>query len=382
MASSTNDDDLFFKTAELSRLMVPADANVAGNVHGGIIMEMMEQSANVAASRYFNHYSAASDAKIHVMTARVESLTFQQPLLVGDVAKVQAQVVFASHHTLAVAVKLLSERLATRHEDLVVGNRAIMWIVGHVVRGEDSADKFELAIAPKLDPPTKENDKEAFMAYQLASMAYNRRKAHQEADPASLPNSGMMDEDKDINPPSSSAKEKQPMAFSSPDDSAVELAQVMLPADCVTGGGLVGGGVVMKLLDNASGVAAVRHCGTNVVTVSVDAVDLAAPVRLGDVLRIRARPIFTSNKSIEISLQVIAERYSLGHDNKFQREEIVAIQQAYFTFVSLAPNSNKALSMRPLEPKTADDKKLFQQGKERYEQRKALRSPTGATKKP
>ena len=154
----------------------------------------------------------------------------------------------------------------------------------------------------------------------------------------------------------------------------------MLPADCVTGAGLVGGGVVMKLMDNASGVAAVRHCGTNCVTVSVDAMDLVTPVLLGDVLRIRAKPIFTSAKSIEIEVKVVAERFSLSLESgKYERQEIVAAKQAYFTFVSLGSNG-QVLPMRPLATQTDEDKRLFEQGKQRYEQRKALRAGAASKK--
>jgi len=387
--TSSNETN-FFLTAELSRVMVPADANVAGNVHGGTIMQMIEESACVAASRFFNHsYSQNADEHVKVLTARVESITFQQPLHVGDIAKVQAQVVFASKHTVAVAVKLVAERLASKTN--AVGNRALLWIVGHidndksqhempkdpngiatVQRNAPKSHSGRLVKAPPLDPPT---DKEGKMAYQWAKLAYENRKANHASDPASLPDSEMMNEEEG-KPSSKYDNDKDAFA---PDQSEVELAQVMLPSDCVTGAGLVGGGVVMKLMDNASGVAAVRHCGTNCVTISVDAVDLVAPVLLGDVLRIRAKPIFTSRKSMEIEVKVIAERFSLSAETgKYEREEIVSTKQAYFTFVSLGSEA-KALPMRPLAPQSDEDKRLFEQGRQRYEQRKALRA--GATTK-
>ena len=50
------------------------------------------------------------------------------------------------------------------------------------------------------------------------------------------------------------------------------LCQLMLPSDC-TKSGTVFGGAVMKLMDNASGITCARHCRTNVVTASMDALD-------------------------------------------------------------------------------------------------------------
>ena len=191
------------KTAELSRVMIPADANVAGNVHGGTIMQMIEESACVAASRFFNHYSQTEEAgHVRVLTARVESITFQQPLHVGDVAKVRAQVVFSSKRTVAVAVKVVATRLTSNTD--IIGNRALLWIVGHTADCDGSKHEMaknkngiatvqrnareshvgNLVEAPQLDPPT---DMEGKMAYTLAKMAYDNRKANHASDPASLP---------------------------------------------------------------------------------------------------------------------------------------------------------------------------------------------------
>lgn len=413
MSDDGGDEAKIFMTAELSRLMVPADANVAGNVHGGIIMQMIEESACVAASRFFNHCSQQQQKQqqqqqqqnnniIKVLTARAESITFQQPLHVGDIAKVQARVVFASEHTVAVAVKLMAERLAQSRnakEADRVGNQALLWIVGHlsasststtptssgggmtkdsngvatVQRNATSSTTFCRAKAPKLDPPT---DKEGLMAYHYAAMAYQKRKAHEEEqDLASLPESETGEQESNNPATEDSSNNNNNTPLLSPDDSAVELAQVMLPADCVTGAGLVRGGVVMRLIDNACGVVAVRHCGTNVVTVSVDAMDLVAPILLGDVLRIGARPTFTSHKSMEIQAIVIAERFSLQENGRFARQEIVTTK-AFYNFVSVG-RDGKSLPMPPLALKTDKDKKIFQQGKQRYEQRKALRAGKG-----
>lgn len=355
-------------------------------------MQMIEESAGVAASHFFNHFRqedespVASSKEIKVVTARFESVTFQQPLHIGDVGKVKAQVVFASDHTVAVSVKLLALRPGCKED--AVGNRALLWVVGLKARGSNPDEmrkdsdgiskvqsmighsQFEAAKAPKLDPPPID-DKEAFMAYKLACLAYQKRKSHQQADPASLPSSDMMNDENEVSTTTNNSF--------TPDDSAIELAQVMLPGDCINGAGLIRGGVVMKLMDNASGVAAVRHCGTNIVTVSVDAVDLVSPVLMGDVLRIRARPTFTSSKSIEIQVVVIAERFTPNEEGRLLRQEIVTTSQAYFTFVSLGV-TGKALPMRPLEPANEEDNKAFQQGKLRYEQRKAIRAG-GAMKK-
>ena len=84
--------------------------------------------------------------------------------------------------------------------------------------------------------------------------------------------------------------------------STSQLVQLMLPSDC-TSNGTVFGGVVMKLMDNAAGVCAVRHCRSNVVTASLDALDFIAPIHNGDIVHVTATPLFTSGRSMEVKCE-------------------------------------------------------------------------------
>lgn len=84
-------------------------------------------------------------------------------------------------------------------------------------------------------------------------------------------------------------------------------------------------GAVMKLMDNVAGIVAVRHCRSNVVTASLDAMDFTSPVFNANLVHLVARPVFTSsrygipkrapthnptNRSIDIEVQVFAEDLS------------------------------------------------------------------------
>lgn len=86
--------------------MLPSQANVAGNVHGGEIMKMMDDAAGVVASRH---------ARSNVVTARVESINFYHAIYVGNLVKVSAHVTFVSKHTMEVQVGVVAEDLATGH---------------------------------------------------------------------------------------------------------------------------------------------------------------------------------------------------------------------------------------------------------------------------
>lgn len=367
-------------SAELVRMMTPTDANVAGNTHGGTIMQLMEESAGVAANRYFNH-SHRDKSRVCAVTSRVERMTFLHPVHVGDVAKAHAEVVFASQHTVAVSVTVTAERMAwsssTRDEEEDSGlicNRALVWLTGVVLPGDSdqaSVQKtnpkyFARALAPPFPIPNQETNPVTWKAYKRAAQAYETRKHSAAA----------MEDDSDSDCDSDGLEEdSSDMSALSPDDSAVELVQVMLPSDCTTQSGLVGGGVVMKLMDNASGVAAVRHCGTNVVTIAVDGVNFEASV----VLKVKARPTFSSSKSIEMEVSVVAERFLPSNgDGALTRHEIVTTQRAYFTFVSLPSHDDHqapvaSLPMRPLRLRSDRDRAIYAAGKRRYEQRKLER---------
>ena len=91
--------------------------------------------------------------------------------------------------------------------------------------------------------------------------------------------------------------------------------------------GNVHGGVIMKLIDSTAGMAAAKHCGTNVVTVSIDRLDFLSPVFVGDILRVHANLNFTGRTSMELGVRVEAENFMTG--------EIRHTASAYLTFVSL-----------------------------------------------
>lgn len=350
-------------------------------------MQLMEESAGVAANRYFNQGGVNKDnQKVCAVTSRLERMTFLHPVHVGDVAKAHAEVVFASRHTVAVSVTVTAERMAwssnnTRDEkdSGLICNRALLWLTGVVLPQDDDVQAslhkinpkhYARALAPPFPIPEKDSNPAAHQAFQRAAEAYEARKQ----------NALATEDDSDLSDPESDPQleggNSDATAFS-PDDSAVELVQVMLPSDRTTQSGLVGGGVVMKLMDNASGVAAIRHCGTNVVTIAVDGVDFKDSILIGDVLKVKARPTFCSSKSIEMEVSVVAERF-LPNDGALTRHEIVTTQRAYFTFVSLPPQPSHdqpvaSLPIRPLKLQTAMDRAKFVSGKRRYEQRKLER---------
>ena len=87
-------------TTMLARLMGIADANNAGNVHGGTVMKLCDEAAAAAAIRH---------ARSRVVTAAVDRMTFLQPVHVGDLLTLQASVNAVWRTSMEVGVRVQSE---------------------------------------------------------------------------------------------------------------------------------------------------------------------------------------------------------------------------------------------------------------------------------
>ena len=78
------------------------------------------------------------------------------------------------------------------------------------------------------------------------------------------------------------------MTPKSPAESLTETVHVVLPNDA-NPLGFVLGGTVMHLVDIAGAVAALRHARVPVVTAAVDDLQFLHPIRVGDLMLLRAR---------------------------------------------------------------------------------------------
>jgi acyl-CoA hydrolase len=84
--------------------MGPADANTAGNVHGGVIMHLCDEVAGIAAVRH---------SGTRVVTAGMDRMDFRHPVFVGQLVTVKATVNAAWRSTKEVGVRVESENERT-----------------------------------------------------------------------------------------------------------------------------------------------------------------------------------------------------------------------------------------------------------------------------
>ena len=149
-------------------------------------------------------------------------------------------------------------------------------------------------------------------------------------------------------------------------DSQVEMAELVLPNHCNELGNLLGG-QNMHWMDVACAMAAIRHTGRACVTAGVDEINFFEPIRLGDIVVLRASINRVFHTSMEIGVKVFRQSRNgeLKHSNS-----------AYFTFVGV-DGDGVAVPAPPVVPETDDEKRRYEAAlfrrESRLEKRKALR---------
>ncbi|HJV04764.1 MAG TPA: acyl-CoA thioesterase [Actinomycetota bacterium] len=88
----------------LVRQMEIPDANLAGNVHGGTIMKMVDTAAGLAAAKHCGGLA---------VTAQMDEMSFLEPIYLGDLVTVRAMVNEAFRTSMEVGVRVEAESFAT-----------------------------------------------------------------------------------------------------------------------------------------------------------------------------------------------------------------------------------------------------------------------------
>ena len=147
-------------------------------------------------------------------------------------------------------------------------------------------------------------------------------------------------------------------------DSRVTMSHIMLPQDA-NPAGIVHGGVVMKHIDDAAGVVAIRHTRGNAVTASIDRLDFHNPAFIGNLLTLKASLNMVGTTSMEIGVRVETEDLKTG--------EVRHTASAYLTFVSL-DEAFRPRSVPPLLLQTDEERRRNRQAHDRRRVRLAEKS--------
>ncbi len=145
--------------------------------------------------------------------------------------------------------------------------------------------------------------------------------------------------------------------------SRADMVEVVLPQDTNVLGNILGGRV-MHLVDIAAAIAAHRHSSSHVVTASVDYVDFRNPIRVGELIILKASVNRAFHTSMEVGVKVFSENVLTG-----ERKHTTS---AYVTFVAI-DEAGRPRTVPPLILDTAEDRRRFRDAAVRRRIRLALR---------
>jgi acyl-CoA hydrolase len=89
---------------EMTELVLPNDTNVSGNILGGRVMHLIDLAGAMAAMRH---------CRTMVNTVHVDKISFRNPIPLGHIVILKAQVNFAGRTSMEVGVKVWSENPLT-----------------------------------------------------------------------------------------------------------------------------------------------------------------------------------------------------------------------------------------------------------------------------
>jgi acyl-CoA hydrolase len=154
-----------------------------------------------------------------------------------------------------------------------------------------------------------------------------------------------------------------PRAPKRPAESFTEMVQVVLPNDANPLGFILGG-TVMHLIDIAGAIACHRHTRSLLVTAAVDGLQFLHPIKVGDLIILRAQVTAAFSTSLEVEVEVFSEGTLSGERRLTSR--------AYLTFVAVDAHGDK-VRIPPLLLDTEADRERAREAEERRATRLAAR---------
>ncbi len=304
---------------EVLKFVFPEHANPRGKLYGGRMVKWVMEAGLMSASRHANRM---------VILASMEDLDFLAPVEVGEIVYLNAKVEYTGQTSMEVGVEVRAEHPPTG-----------------TVKYPCSAHLTFVAMDEKGSPtpvppiiPSGDWEKALYEAGEKRYFDRKERIARRMEKATDV---------EDIIPPHS--------------PNSIEVAREIFPEDTVYLD-YADAGSVMMTLDVTGGILCMRYAHAVNVTASIDAVDFYSPIRVGEIMVVKAALNWAGRTSMEVGMKVLAE-------NPLRNEKRHTCT-AFFTFVSLDENG-KPTFVPSYEPRTTDEKKRFREAEERRQKRLA-----------
>ena len=141
----------------LSELMLPSNSNFSGKIHGGYILNLMDQIAFACASKYSGKYC---------VTASINTVDFLNPIEVGELVTLKARVNYVGRTSMTVGIRVTSENIKTGETKHCNSSYFLM-----VAKNEDGTN----AEVPKLKLTSKEGVRRFIRSLNRLEMKRKRK---------------------------------------------------------------------------------------------------------------------------------------------------------------------------------------------------------------
>jgi len=130
----------------------PSDVNYGGNVHGGSVMKWIDQAGYACASTWSSSYS---------VTVYVGGIRFYQPIRIGDIVKVEANVIYTGSSSMHISINVFARNLKSKNFE----KKTHCIIV--FVAVDDGGKKIQV---PRWIPETDEEKRQESYAIRLMEL--------------------------------------------------------------------------------------------------------------------------------------------------------------------------------------------------------------------
>lgn len=290
-------------TETLRFLAAPTDLGHSGTVDAGRVLEWVDKAAFAAATAWSGSYC---------VTAYVGNIHFRHPVQVGEMVEVTGTILHTGRSSMHVSTVVRS---------------------GDPKTGELEERARCLVIFVAVDDGGKPTPVPVFSPQSL------EQELAQEYALARIPTRNEITE---------------LLAGQGPvEDGTAEhvvLRFMAAPTD-VNWGGKVHGGIVMEWIDQAAYLCASRYCGQDTVAVFSGGIRFLQPLRIGDLVEVDARLIYTGNKGMHIWVEVRSGDPKSGD---------LHVTTNCITVMVARDTEGTSVPVPRWEPRTADDQRLWQ----------------------
>jgi len=300
---------------EMVQFVLPQYAGAPGQIHGGRMMEWIVTVGTMAASRV---------ARSMVALGAMDDIDFLYPVKVGEIAILRAQVEYVGRTSLEVGVRVHSENPLTGERGVTLSSHLVFVAIDEEARPRP--------VLQKIEPRGREEE-------ALVEAARRRR------------------EERRARFQLKAERVKEVQDEPDPPRWRFESTRVVLPEEALYGSFMFPGKLLMGI-DEAGGILCVRYTRGLTMTACMDALDFYSPLRVGDIIILKAGLNHVGRTSMEVGVKVLAEERLTG--------EVRHTCTAFLTYVHLGPGTRaegvggRPAPVKPFTPETDGERRRWE----------------------